>query len=232
MKQTWLPKHIWIIRYEHFTDMHRVVEKYKRIFPSITCIESQMNLKYFARFSIASFTETEFTWILDDDVIPSSPWLETALKKCREHNALISCTGRIIPPDDFEPETSKETPADFFIGDEPAALGHNTCAKDTLVDFGCNSYFFRSSWIKHFWSIWPSTFRSGEDIHFAAALKIQAGINAIVPEQHSLSDTGNTRKFYGSDEHSSWLKPGFYDTRRDILKYLILGKKWRPILWD
>lgn len=231
MKQTFLPKQIWIIRYERMTDMESVVEKYQGLFPSITLIESGKNLKYYARFSIAAFTETEFTWVLDDDVIPSPVWLEIALKKCNEHNALISCTGRIIAPDDFEPETPKLVPEDYFIGDEPATLEYNICAKDTIVDYGCNSYFFRTSWIKHFWSIWPHTFSSGEDMHFAATLKIRAGINTVVPEQHTVADTGNTKKFYGSDEHSSWLLPGFYDTRREILKYLILEKKWKPIMW-
>jgi hypothetical protein len=230
-KQTCLPKHIWIIRYEHHTDMRSILNKYKNCFPSINCIESEKNLKYFARFSFASFAETKYTWVLDDDVIPSPPWMEIAINKCNEHNALICCTGRIIPPDDFEPEKPKLTPDDFFYGDEPATWPYNTCAKDTVVDFGCNSYFFRSEWIKYFWMIWPRTFKSGEDIHFAATLKILAGINTIVPEQQTLRDTGNMRKSYGADEHSSWLKPGFFEIRRDILKYLILEKKWKPLLW-
>lgn len=232
LKQTVLPKHIWIIRYENLTDMWSVVNKYLPMFPSITCIESEKNFKYFGRFSIVPFVETEFVWVLDDDIIPATPWLETALRKCKEYNALISCTGRIIPPGDFEPETDKDDMPAYFIGDEPYAMEHNICQKDTVVDFGCNSYFFKTCWMEHFWSIWPQTFASGEDMHLAATLKIQAGIKAIVPAQHSIEESGNYKKFYGADEHSSWVKPDFISIRREILQYLILEKKWKPLLWD
>jgi GT2 family glycosyltransferase len=233
LEQTVLPEEIWIIHYESHVDIRSVVDEYLPVFPAIFVIQSDLNLKYFGRFSIAKHVNSEFVWLLDDDVIPGKSWLERSCKKCRELNAVISCTGRIVPKDDFLPELGRSGDLrKYFVGDCYNDEGMNYCPADTQVDFACNSYFIQSGWITDFWAIWPSTFLSGEDIHLSASLKVTKNINTVVLEQSSVETSGNLKKDYSRDEHSSWIKPGFVEVRETILRHMIGNCGWRPILWS
>lgn len=228
--QTMIPANIWIVHYEN----HVPVTKTLKHHPEINYFHSTNNLKYFGRFSIGSHINTEYTWILDDDIVPSPTWLETCLRTCDAHRAIVCCNGRIIDRNDYTPELAK-TP-DYlnihFIGDARPPHPANHCLSDTLVDYGCSSFFFKTEWIKHFWSIWPATFQTGEDMHLSAACKIRAGIRTIVPRQLSIADSGNIKPEYSSDEHASWTKQGFIGQRRDVLKYLIDEQGWLPMAWE
>ena len=233
LDQSVLPAQIWIIHYEHHIDIRPLVEKYLPVYPFIFIIQSDLNLKYFGRFSIAKHVDTEYVWLLDDDVIPGRTWLERCCKKCAELDAVVSCTGRIIPKDDFVPERCLSGEVEkYFIGDSHDPDEMNLCPADTVVDFACNSYFFQSKWITAFWSIWPFTFLSGEDIHLSASLKVARNVPTVVLAQTSADSSGNMKKKYSADEHSSWLKPGFTEIREGILRNLITDRGWRPILWS
>src|SRR5690242_4558816 len=70
-QQSKSPREIWILQYENFQDVSRIIQQY----PEVKLIKSPLNLKYFGRFSLAQFVETPYTWILDDDVVPSLNWL-------------------------------------------------------------------------------------------------------------------------------------------------------------
>jgi Glycosyl transferase family 2 len=232
LSQTCLPEAIWVIQFENHIEITSLIEHYKRIFPSLFYIKSDVNLKYFARFNLAMHVQSEYVWLLDDDIIPGKKWLETACEKCRSFNTVVCCTGRIIPKDDFLPEKAAagDIPR-FFIGDCYNTDDINYCLEDTFVDFGCNSYFMRTEWLKDFWAISPFTLSIGEDIHLSATLKMLKNIATMVPAQMCEETTGNLKKQYGRDENSSWLRPGFYDAREGILRHLILKKGWTPILW-
>lgn len=233
LNQTVLPEQIWIIHYEHHIDPRTVVDQYLPVFPSIFIIQSDLNLKYFGRFSIAKHVSSEYVWLLDDDIIPGKSWLERSCKKCAELNAVISCTGRIIPQGDFLPEKGLNGEIQkYFIGDcyQPGTM--NYCPADTLVDFACNSYFIKSQWLTDFWAIWPSTFLSGEDIHLSASLKVMRNVDTVVLAQSCEDTSGNLKKDYSRDEHSSWLKPGFFEIRETILRNMIENRGWKPILWS
>src|SRR5882757_4051151 len=208
LRQTMLPQEIWLVQCGDHIDVSNMIKKYSSLFSELYLIKSSLDLKYFGRFSIANHVNSPYIWFLDDDVIPGKEWLERSCRKCESLNAIISCTGRIIPKDNFVPEkVNYGRIRDYFIGDcfDPGEV--NYCLSDTLVDFACNSYFIRSSWIREFWSIWPFTFQSGEDIHLSASLKIRRNIPTYVLEQLTVEASGNLRKKYGGDQYSSWRKP-------------------------
>lgn len=233
LQQTCLPEEIWIIHYEDHIDVDALQEEYKVIFPHLFRIRSDMNLKYFGRFSIAAHVKSEYVWLLDDDVIPGRKWMQLSHEKCSGMNVIIGATGRIIPPDDFLPEMGTHgNIREYFIGDCYDSGNANYCPCDKVVDFACNSYFLKSEWIRYFWSVWPFTFDSGEDIHLSASLKLRKNITTVVPAQLCEETSGNLQKEFSRDEHASYLKPGFFKTREGVLRNMIQVLGWKPILWS
>ncbi len=231
--QTVIPKEIWVIHYEEHVQVKDLVAMFSDKFPSITIIESTKNLKYFGRFSIAVNIETEFTWVLDDDVIPGTRWLANCCYKCSTLNAIITCTGRIIPKDDFQPENPRNFNPDYFIGD---ILQHkeDMCylTKDQVVDYACQSYFFKTAWLRAFWSIWPTTFACGEDIHLCASCKSQLNIDTVVLAQPDIRNSGNISKRYGADDFATWKKTDFLSTREKVIRYHMEQYNWKPLEWQ
>jgi Glycosyl transferase family 2 len=232
INQTLKPDVIWVLQNENHINVKSLITRVKRDFPQIFLIHSQNNLKFFGRFNLATHIGTDYTFVIDDDVIPSKGWLERCLGISKRQNCVVACTGRIIKPYTFRPELvdPSEYPI-YFIGDNYNKENHNLCDRDTVVDYGCNSYFFKTEWLKYFWSVWPCTFMSGEDIHLSASLKLTLNLDTIVPAQTCVSDTGNLNKYLSQDEVSSWRKPGFFDIREQVFKYMINEKKWAPVLW-
>jgi hypothetical protein len=225
--QTELPYQIWVFQ----NDTHIDIKKVLRNFPAVEIIGSTFNLKYFARFALGQFVKSRYTWIFDDDVIPSANWLKKSRKKCEQENAIIASAGRIIPEGDYMPERMQNV-GHYFFGDVNANVPYNFCAEDTVVDFGNNSWFFKAEWIKAMWQIPLLTLETGEDIHFSAACKLKLGVSTIVPEQIDEQTCGNLKKMYGYDAFASWTKPGFLESRAKIIRYLIEQHGWNPIRWN
>jgi hypothetical protein len=237
LNQTVRPESIIIIQNEHHRNAQDIVDKYKILFPKIFLVVSDYNFKYFFRFSLAILVKSTYTFLIDDDVIPGNKWLETCIEKCEKYGSVISCSGRIIPKLDFRLEDwekfdTQDLPK-YFIGNYNInpEITYNYCNEDTIVDYGCNSYFLKTEWIKYFWEIWPYSFESGEDIHLSASLKIVAGIETYVPKQESDEMSGNLKKKYGSDMVASWTKPNFVSIREAIFIHLINTKYWKPLSW-
>jgi hypothetical protein len=229
MSQTVPPAHIWVIQCMQHVQVRDVLRDY----PQVKYFQSDEDLKYFSRFSISIHVQTEYTWVLDDDMIPSPLWIEKCIRTCRQHNAIVASNGRIIPRDDFYPERVKSVDYvnRYFVGDSRTLNSVNLCEADTRIDFPCSSYFFRTEWLRYFWGIWPVTFETAEDIHFAASCQIMGGIGTVVPRQTSPSDSGNIRPSYSLDEFASWKKDGFTTTRAGVIRYFIDEKGWKPLLW-
>lgn len=229
LNQEILPTHIWIYQYESYVNVNDCLKKY----PFVDIFNSTVNLKYFGRHSLAIHVKTKYTWILDDDIIPSSTWIKTCLRICDTNNAVVCRSGRIIPPNDFYPGVIKDQHylKKYFIGEDKSEKGFSICTKNTIVDYGCSSFFFKTEWERHFWSIWPSTLQNGEDMHLSATCKIREGIPTIVPKQTSTENSGNLKPAYSFDEYASWKKPGFNEERADVVRYLIKEKGWKPLLW-
>jgi len=227
-----LPKEVWVIHYENHVNTKETIDKLRTFLPYINLISSNKNLKYFGRFSIAINSTTKFTWLIDDDVIPGSKWLENCVKKSTDLNAIITCTGRIIPKDNYRPEKIKiGLSYKHYIGDAKNGKLMNHCEEDTVVDYGCNSYFFQTEWLSAYWSLWPITFLSGEDIHLCATCKIKLNVSTVVLEQTNESNSGNINRPYGWDENASWKQNNFLDEREKVFRYHIQKNAWTPLEW-
>ncbi len=226
LAQTHKPTQIWILQSGDYVETQYL----KSMDPSIEILHSTINLKYFGRFSFAQFVDTDYIYIVDDDNIPSANWIEYCIQKSEHHNSIISSAGRIIPKNNFYPENLENIDS-AFIGDVSPNFYHNYCKEDTLVDFGCNSWFLKAEWIKYIWMIHPYTFETGEDIHLSAVLKTELNVKTIVPQQVDSLINGNLKRYYGSDDHASWTKPGFLEKRAEILSYHIKSRGWTPIMW-
>ena len=220
------PVRIWVYQCGNYVDVDNILKGYS----GIDLIKSTVNLKYFGRFLLAQFVETRYVFIVDDDVIPSLNWLNICRTKCEELNSIISSTGRIIPRNDYLPERMINV-KDFFYGDTTSYLGYNFCKADTVVDFGCNSWFIRSDWIKTFWKTAPYTLETAEDIHLSASCMLNLDIDTVVPKQINEETSGNLRKDYGKDMYATWLKPDFQESREGVLRYFIDHLGWTPQLW-
>ena len=230
--QTVVPKEIWIIHYENHFKIKKIVEKFRKKFPSVTLIESSKNLKFFGRFSIAINVVTKYVWVLDDDIIPGKMWLENCIEACESLKSIISCSGRIIPKNEFQPEHSRNLPLNCFIGDVHSHFEDITfCKEHTKVDFGCQSYFFKSEWLSAFWSIWPVTFLSGEDIHLSATCKSVLGIGTTVLKQIDFETSGSIKKKYGIDQFATFKQNDFLELREKVIRNHIEKNKWKPINW-
>lgn len=230
LSQSIRPKNIWVQHCCNHVNVTSVLRKYD----FLEYIKSSIDLKYFSRFSTAVHVNSKYTWVLDDDIIPSKTWLSTCLNYCDSNNAIITSNGRIIPKNDYYPEKIKgEGYFDsYFIGDCKSGEHMNTAKDDTFVDFPCSSFFFKSEWIKHFWSVWPITFKTGEDIHFACTCQLAAGIRTLVPRQVGLIDSGNIKPEYSGDQFASWKRSDFIEDRSEVLRYFINVKKWVPLQWQ
>lgn len=230
LSQDMPPANIWVNQCLNHLSVENILKEY----PSVKYFYSGVDLKYFSRFSIAIHSPTCFTWVLDDDIIPAKSWIRTCIDACNKHNAIVASNGRIIPPDNFYPEnaTSQEYVDQYFIGDSKDIKTVNLCNEDTIIDFPCSSYFFRTEWLRFFWGIWPVTLETAEDIHFAATCKILGNIATVVPKQTSALNSGNLKPVYSVDEHSSWKRCGFTEQRSQVLEYFILRRGWKPILWQ
>jgi len=224
--QSCVPREIWILQCGNHVDIGPALKK----FPFLHVISSSVNLKYFGRFSLALFVQTDFLFVVDDDVIPGRDWLANCHDLCNRERAVVASAGRIIPAGDFQPESLKNI-GHHFIGDVESKYSFNFCEADTKVDFGCNSWFLRTSWIRDFWSLSPYTLETGEDIHLAASMSILNGIDTIVPRQIDEYSTGNLKKAYGQDDHASWKRHNFLPLREEILRYFISERRWLPIQW-
>jgi hypothetical protein len=225
--QTLKPSEIWIVQ----CGDHVQLDEIKKQYPFLNILSSTVDLKYFGRFSFAQYVKSKYVYILDDDVIPSKNWLQECKNLCDTKNAIIASAGRIIPENDFYPEKLSNVP-DYFIGDVSRDVPYNYCELETQVDFGCNSWFFKSNWLRDFWRVPPYSFDTGEDIHFSAVCKIASGTPTIVPAQIDEVLNGNLKKWYGHDDMASWKQSDFLPQRAGILQNMIEKNGWKPLLWS
>ncbi len=230
LAQTNPPVEIWIY---HCCDYLKPNFKLTKHYSKVKYQFNSSDLGYFGRFSLGLHCKTPFLLIMDDDIIPTSNWIENSIKVCSKNNSIISSAGRIIPKDDYVPEIIKDENylQKFFIGDGDNSINQNFCSKNTLIDFGCNSWFLKPDWLSYFWAIKPYSFETGEDIHLSATCSIGGGIKTLCPFQDGKENCGNLKKNYGFDQLASWKRPGFLDKRREILQYLIDTCGWKPLKW-
>jgi len=228
-KQSITPTEILIY---HCGDAIRLKDRFFQVCPNIKYQHNTHDLGYFGRFSLGLLVLNPYLYILDDDVIPSPYWLETCIDLCEKYNSIISSSGRLIPKGDYSPELLNYAGKvkECFIGDS-YDTSYNYCAEDTYVDFGCNSWFLKTEWLRYFWALKPYTMETGEDIHLSASCSIGGNIKTLCPKQNDDSVCGNIKKYYGYDDLASWKKDDFVSKRAKILRFLIDDCGWVPQKW-
>jgi hypothetical protein len=177
-------------------------------------ISASKNFKFHGRFTLPLLFDSQYTVILDDDTLPNSKWLEKCVSLCSDKNCIVGGNGRIV-----HPQTHLY---DEMCVDDPA--------QDIEVDYVGHCWFFKTEWIKHFWSFSQPTFQTGEDISFCAALKIAAGIRSFVSGKSNLEEVGDSdRRKYGTDSNSSYtIESG--RIRRDVIFPWWRSRGWKLVM--
>ena len=167
----------------------------------ISLINSEINTKFWGRFAIANLCNTEYVFMLDDDTIPGSKWVETCLELCERNNCIVTGNGRGI------------------ANDQNWADG-GTLDADTKVASGGHSWFFKKEWLKYFIAETPISYVTGEDISFSALCKIKGNIETWTPKQDGREITAH-KNSYAGDEHASFHTAGWDNLRVEICQHFI-----------
>ena len=217
LQQTLSPAYIWVQQTQKHVDVDDVVNEFQN---SIKYSFYPENKGIFGRFESVGEVQTSYVFIMDDDIIPGTEFLENAMRVSLKKNAIVSPAGRIIPPGSLHngSNESREYMRKYFIGDG-LLYPYNYCYHDTCVSFGNNAWLLRTEWMKYFFSFEPYTRDSGEDIHLSATCKILGGIDTFVPEQTTVENCGNLKRSYSFDEIALHRQVGFCSLRSEIVLF-------------
>ena len=136
---------------------------------------SETNLGVWARFAFALNAKSDFVWIIDDDVIPGTQWLENAMSTFDSHNGVIGSRGLRFRGD-----------ISYSLYDEYGA--HNPNGEVEQVDIVGHNWLFPRRWLSVFWQEYGNAFNSdlaGEDIHLSFAVQKHLGLGTFVPPHPS-----------------------------------------------
>jgi len=206
LNQSKPPFEIWVQQTQNHIDVTDVLGKYR---DNIRYSYYEKNKGVFGRFESVGDVKTEYVCIIDDDIIPGVRFLEIALNKSVELNAIISPNGRIINPANYIEEK--------YVGDG-ILLGHSFCKRDTIVDYGNNAWFFKTEWIDFFLRYPPLYRNNGEDIQLSASLKLNKNICTCVPKQIIPYESGNIKQSYSFDALALHKRQGFQDERNNVIQ--------------
>lgn len=144
----------------------------------VTKVRSDENLGVWARFSLALMAETEYIWILDDDFLPGSKWLENVMQtELQTGEALFGSRGLIF-----------KSKHNYLEYQEVGTHSPNKGAAE--VDIVGHNWIFKRKFLADFWGQYSHAFPSrfaGEDIHISYSLQRNKSIKTIVPP-HPLDD--------------------------------------------
>lgn len=238
LNQTARPAAIWVCQYGNHVDLGPALAEWREraaaLDVDVKFIHSEANFKYFGPLTLPLFCETDYVFMLDDDVVVGPRWLENCRAACQRYNAIIGAAGRILSREHYRPDLTRDDHLQWLVGDAKVIYTRHTyCPVDMEVDYLVNSKFFRAEWAKLAWAMPPITLDNGNDIHLSAACKVQAGVRTFVIRQTSRDDTGNLRPQLGWDRNATFLyRPHFNEERLRIIHGWINERGWRPVQWD
>lgn len=129
------------------------------------------NFGVWARFGYALNAKSDFIWVIDDDTIPGTEWLENAINTFQSHPGVIGSRGlrfrsknAYLSYEEFGPNFPNEEVQEVDI------LGHN--------------WIFPREWLGAFWGEYEFAYGSdvaGEDIHLSYAVQKRYGLGSFVP---------------------------------------------------
>lgn len=212
MAQTIPPKTIIIIQNEHHIAVNEMgLDK----FP-IKVVQSDLNSLY-TRWIVGYLANTKYVNVFDDDVIPGKKWIESCIRVCESKNALVGPSGRVARPD--------KNPAWESVDINTKGDQKYSCQdKDVECDWVCNSYFFKTEWIKYITSAerYSGTQKTFDDIQLSTTLRYYGGVRVFVPMQpkSDIDRNGHTKRHYGHDEFALWKRStsDHTDQRNDYIR--------------
>lgn len=201
LNQTLPFHHVWVLSFgsPNELSLRRIVESYNS--SKISFISSSYDFKYYGRFQMALQTESDFIYILDDDMIPGKKMLEILSHvggTDKYKNSVLGSIGRILPfrQKDFTFPSyrkfrSKE--AGLYLPDPAYDI---TVDAIVQVDFLSSSWFLSADLVKTLFVETPFTFMTGEDLHLSYQLQKYRNAGSYV-----LPVDPNDKETWGDSEH-------------------------------
>ncbi|KAM0949272.1 putative nucleotide-diphospho-sugar transferase [Dioscorea sansibarensis] len=201
LNQTLPFHHAWVLSFgsPNELSLRRIVESYNS--SKISFISSSYDFKYYGRFQMALQTESDFIYILDDDMIPGKKMLEILSHvggTDKYKNSVLGSIGRILPfrQKDFTFPSyrkfrSKE--AGLYLPDPAYDITVDTIVQ---VDFLSSSWFLSADLVKTLFVETPFTFMTGEDLHLSYQLQKYRNAGSYV-----LPVDPNDKETWGDSEH-------------------------------
>lgn len=187
LKQTMKPDQILVVK----NGLHSELTKKRE---GIMYIESSGNLKFHGRFHLAYLLNTDYVSVWDDDVIPSSNFVEQSIKYSKEHGyGLVGANGRTF-------SSIVNINKSGFVRRDSGVTQINDI--EGRVDFVGHIWTLPRPLLKYYISQKVFTHSTGEDIQLAYALQKQNIYSYNLPKKlASVTDLEN-----GADQHASWRK--------------------------
>lgn len=99
LSQTVKPREIIVVQCCNFVDLSFPdVESYGI---KLKYVYSSYDFGYFFRFSTAVYAESNYVYIMDDDLVPTKNWLNYIFNICKKRNVIVSSSGRILPNNNY-----------------------------------------------------------------------------------------------------------------------------------
>ncbi|KAK3155540.1 hypothetical protein QOZ80_2BG0204510 [Eleusine coracana subsp. coracana] len=203
LRRQTLPFHrAWVLSFgsPNEATLRRIVDSYND--SRISFVSSGYDFKYYGRFQMALQSESDFVYVLDDDMIPGARMLEILCHVAgteKYGNAVLGSIGRILPfrqKKDFSFPSyrkfrSKE--AGLYLPDPAYDI---TVDRIVQVDFLSSSWFLPADLVKTLFIETPFTFMTGEDLHLSYQLQKYMGAGSFV-----LPVDPNDKETWGDSEH-------------------------------
>jgi hypothetical protein len=203
LRRQTLPFHrAWVLSFgsPNEASLRRIVESYND--SRVSFVSSGYDFKYYGRFQMALQSESDFVYVLDDDMIPGARMLEILCHVAGTHkygNAVLGSIGRVLPfrqKKDFSfPSYRKfrSREAGLYLPDPAYNI---TVDRVVQVDFLSSSWFLPAELVKALFIETPFTFMTGEDLHLSYQLQKYMGAGSFV-----LPVDAGDKETWGDSEH-------------------------------
>ncbi|KAL6911319.1 hypothetical protein ACP4OV_000124 [Aristida adscensionis] len=202
LRRQTLPFHrAWVLSFgsPNEASLRRIVESYND--SRVSFVASGYDFKYYGRFQMALQSESDFVYVLDDDMIPGARMLEILCHVAgtdKYANAVLGSIGRILPfrQKDFTfPSYRKfrSREAGLYLPDPAYDIAVDRIVQ---VDFLSSSWFLAADLVKTLFIETPFTFMTGEDLHLSYQLQKYMGAASFV-----LPVDAADKETWGDSEH-------------------------------
>jgi len=192
---------VWVMSFGSPNDksLQSIVRSYNDT--RISFVSSTYDFKYYGRFQMALQTDSDFVYVLDDDMIPGIKMLQILSHvggTTKYQNSVLGSIGRILPfrQKDFTFPSyrkfrSKE--AGLYLPDPAYDI---IVDRIVQVDFLSSSWFLSADLVKTLFVETPFTFMTGEDLHLSYQLQKYRNAGSFV-----LPVAADDKETWGDSEH-------------------------------